>query len=125
MQTVVALGKMTRHFTRVVKTSHGLFPKAFLHESLSTTPAGSNVHLNTTMEGDQLVATRYKYNRRKDLFFISNVGAGGMADGTPYIQRWADDNGNIVTRPYLSTPCSLQLLRAQSSGRQPQPVTTT
>jgi hypothetical protein len=30
--------------------------------------------------------------------FISTLGAGGMADGNPYIQRWADDNGNIVTR---------------------------
>jgi hypothetical protein len=50
------------------------------------------------VEGVQLGATCYKYNRRKVLFFISTFGAGGMADGNPYIQRWADDNGNIVTR---------------------------
>ena len=98
MQAAVALSKMKRHFTGVVKTSHALFPKAFLQESLSTAPAGSRVHLSTTVEGVQLVATGYKYNRRKVLFFISTVGAGGMADGNPYIQRRADDNGNIVTR---------------------------
>jgi hypothetical protein len=39
-----------------------------------------------------------QYNRRKVLFFISVADAGGMPDGNPYIQRWADDNGNIVTR---------------------------
>jgi hypothetical protein len=50
------------------------------------------------VEGVQLVAKGYKYNRRKVLFFISTLGAGGMADGNPYIQRWADDNDNIVTR---------------------------
>jgi hypothetical protein len=30
MHAAVALGKMKRHFTGVVKTSHDLFPKAFL-----------------------------------------------------------------------------------------------
>jgi hypothetical protein len=98
MQAAVALGKMKRHFTGVVKTSHGLFPKAFLQKSLSTALARSKVHLRTTVEGVQLVATCYLYNRRKVLCFISTVGAGGVADGNPYIQRWADDNGNIVTR---------------------------
>jgi hypothetical protein len=29
MQAAVALGKMKRHFTGVVKTSHALFSKAF------------------------------------------------------------------------------------------------
>jgi hypothetical protein len=42
MQAVVALtGKMKRHFTEVVKTSHGLFSKSFLQESMSTAPARS------------------------------------------------------------------------------------
>jgi hypothetical protein len=30
MQAAMALGKMKLHFTGVVKTLHGLFPKAFL-----------------------------------------------------------------------------------------------
>jgi hypothetical protein len=34
----------------------------------------------------------------QSVFLISTVGAGGMANGDPYIQRWADDNGNFVTR---------------------------
>jgi hypothetical protein len=36
--------------------------------------------------------------RREVLCFFSTVRAGGMADGNPYIQRWEDDNANIVTR---------------------------
>jgi hypothetical protein len=91
----VALGKMKRHFTGAMKSSHALFPRAFVQEFMSKAPAGSIVHLSTNVEGVQLVATCYKYNRRKVLFLISTVGAGGMADGNPYIQRWADD---IVTR---------------------------
>jgi hypothetical protein len=91
---------MKRHFTGVVKTSHGLSPKAFLQESLSTAPAWIGVHLNTIVEGVQLVATGYKYNRHKVLFLISTVGAGCMADGNLYTQRWADDNGNIGSRAF-------------------------
>jgi hypothetical protein len=34
MHVVVTLGKMKSHFTGVMKTPRGLFPKAFLQESL-------------------------------------------------------------------------------------------
>jgi hypothetical protein len=105
MHATVALGKMKRHFTGVVKTSHGLFPKAFLQESMYTARARSRIHLSNIVEGVQVVATCYKYNRRKVSLFIFTVGAGGMADGNPYIQRRADDNGNIVTRA-ISRPMS-------------------
>jgi hypothetical protein len=76
-----SLGKMKRHFTGVVKTAHGLFPKAFLQESLSSALAGSRAHIISTMDGVQLVATcknsnnyllvyhrrRLRYGRRQPL----------------------------------------------------------
>jgi hypothetical protein len=39
MHAVVALGKMKRHFTGVVKTSHSLSPKAFISESMPSSYA--------------------------------------------------------------------------------------
>jgi hypothetical protein len=116
---------MKRHFTGVLKTSHVFFPKDFVQKFLSTALARSIVHLSTTGEAVQLMVTCYKCNPRKGLVFISTVGAGGMTDGNPYIQRWADDNGNIVTRATSRPLCRVQLLRAHTSGRQPQPVTPT
>jgi hypothetical protein len=32
------------------------------------------------------------------MFFIFTVGVVGMTRGNPYIQRWADENNNIVAR---------------------------
>jgi hypothetical protein len=123
MQAVVALSKIKRHFAGVMKTSHGLFPKAFLQESLSTAPARSRVHLNTIVEGVQLVATCYKYNRRKVLFL--HYRGGRHSRRQPLHSSLGRRQRQHRYPYYLSTPCSVQLLRAQSSGRQPQPLTTT
>jgi hypothetical protein len=76
---------MKLHFTGVVNTTHGLFQKAFLQESLFSAHARSRAHLISTVDCVQLVSTRYKYSRRKVLFFISTVGDGDMADGNPFI----------------------------------------
>jgi hypothetical protein len=95
---VVALGKMKRHYTGVVNTAHGLFPKAFFQESLSSAHARRRVQRISTVDGVQLVANGYKYCRRNILFFIPTVGDGDMADGSPFIQRWAGESGHITTR---------------------------
>jgi hypothetical protein len=86
MHAVVALGKMDRHFTGVVKTARGLVPKAILQKSVSPAHARRRIHLISTVGGVRLVATSYKYSRRKIPFFISTVGVGDMADGSPFIQ---------------------------------------
>ena len=45
-----------------------------------------------------LVAIGYKYNRRKVLFFIATSGVADILNGDSYVQRWADDHGNLCTR---------------------------
>eukprot|EP00873_Tetraselmis_striata_P019891 jgi/Tetstr1/440155/TSEL_028512.t2 len=104
VKAAVQVGKMGRHFIGVVKTGHGLFPKAFLKSHLASAPAGSMVALSAIVDGVDLMAVGYKYNMRKVLFFVATAGAGALEDGNPYIQRWADDFGNTVTRsiPRLS-----------------------
>jgi hypothetical protein len=97
MHAVVALGKMKRHLSDVMKTAHGLFPKAFLQESLSSAPGRSRVHLISTVDGVQLVAMATS-NVGVKLCFFCAVGDGDMANGSPFIQRWADESGNIATR---------------------------
>eukprot|EP00873_Tetraselmis_striata_P006477 jgi/Tetstr1/426741/TSEL_001678.t1 len=94
----VQVGKMGRHFIGVVKSGHGMFPNAFLKSHLTSAPAGSRVALSAIVDGLDLMALGYKYNMRKVLFFVATAGAGALEDGNPFIQRWADDFGNTVTR---------------------------
>ena len=99
MQTAISLKERGMDFIGVVKTGHSRFPKAFLETELAPHPAGSRLHLSSTIEGVNLVATGYKYNRRKVICFISTQGAASLTDGDAYIQRWADEHGNLCYRP--------------------------
>jgi len=60
---------------------------------------GSKLVLTTNLEGVDLVAMGYKYNKRKVIHFIATAGAANTFDGDdPYMQRWADEYGNICVR---------------------------
>lgn len=84
----VKIGKMSRNFIGVMKTAHGLFPKAFLKSHLTLEPAGSGAALSATVDGVDLVTVVYKYNMRKGLFFVATTaGAGALDNGNPYIER--------------------------------------
>eukprot|EP00873_Tetraselmis_striata_P016042 jgi/Tetstr1/436306/TSEL_025145.t1 len=61
-----------------------------------------------------LVAIGYTYNMRRVLFFLATEGAGGVHDGEPYVQRWADDLNNITTMPILPRPCVVSPYFARS-----------
>ena len=63
-------------------------------------PAGSRLILTANVLGRDLIAIGYKYNRKKKvLFFVRTPGAGSVDEnGERYVQRWADDHGNIITR---------------------------
>eukprot|EP00873_Tetraselmis_striata_P006958 jgi/Tetstr1/427222/TSEL_017410.t1 len=98
VKAAIAVGKTGRHFIGCVKTSHSLYPKAYLESHLKDKPAGSRMVLRSTVEGVGLMAIGYKYNRRRVLFFLATEGAGGVHDGEPYVQCWADDLNNITTR---------------------------
>mmetsp|Transcript_30790 Transcript_30790/g.87072 ORF Transcript_30790/g.87072 Transcript_30790/m.87072 type:complete len:291 (-) Transcript_30790:11-883(-) len=82
-----------------VKTSHANYPKAYMEKVLQPLPAGSRLVMKSTVDGVDLMAIGYKYNRRKVLSFVATLGAGVTTDGEPYIQKWADNHGNVLTRP--------------------------
>jgi hypothetical protein len=61
-------------------------------------PSSSRLVLTTPVDDVKLVAIGYKYNRRKVLFFVATSGVADILNGDPYVQRWADDHGNLCTR---------------------------
>ena len=89
---------MGNEFVGCIKTAHAGFPKKFLEDNLKDKCAGSQLILFNEVDGVELLAIGYKYNKRKVLFFVATVGSGATTEGTPYIQRWADEHGNVLTR---------------------------
>lgn len=100
---VTAMAKAGRHYIGVLKTSHSSYPKSWIMEKMKDYPAGSHLVLETKNDGVDLLAIGYKYNKRKVLCFLATKGAGHMGAGTPYVQRWKDDNNNTQTR-YIARP---------------------
>ena len=94
----MALSKSGHDFIGVIKIGHALFPKQFLQETLGPLPSSSRLVLTATVDDVNLVAIGYKYNRRKVLFFIATSGVADIKNGDPYVQRWADEHGNLCTR---------------------------
>jgi len=83
-----------------VKTNKKGFPKKYIEDNLKYAPGGSSMFLKATdpETGTEMIATGYKYNGRKVLFFVSTVGAGSTTNGEPYIVRYTDIHGNMMTQ---------------------------
>ena len=88
-----------------IKTAHSRFPKKYLEETTKGWPGGSYLVLESTIEGVKLFAVGYKYNQRKCLCFLFNEGASSTEEGTPYIARWVDENGNARQRHVVRPEC--------------------
>jgi hypothetical protein len=97
-QTAAAISKAGYHYVGALKTASACFPKAYLQGVLQPLPAGSQLVTEGTYQDVPLLAIGYKYNRRKVLFFVATRGAGTTTPGDPYVQRWADDHGNLCVR---------------------------
>jgi hypothetical protein len=82
----------------VMKTAHAFHPKDYIQQLLGPLPTGSRIVLRADVEGEDLYAVGYKYNRKKVIFFLCTAGLADLNDEVPFMQRWADDNGNLCTR---------------------------
>ena len=102
-RTVLPGGKKV-HVIAAVKTNHKFYPKADIEELLSKSPAGSRIVLTATIEGVDLVALGYKYNRKKVLCFVTTRGAGSTKDGVPYIQRYSYKKSRQVRQREVARP---------------------
>jgi len=88
-----------------IKNAHALLSKKELESLMDGMPSGLWAELHSTIEGVELVALGYRYNRKKTLFFCATGGAGPTYAGAPYISSYADRYGNQcfreVPRPVL------------------------
>lgn len=65
VKTAVKHRQMGMEFTGSVKTCHARYPKTELQSRLQDRPSGSHAVATATVDGVRLIATGYKYNRRK------------------------------------------------------------
>jgi hypothetical protein len=100
VKTAEAIHEIGHEWIGVVKTSHSLYPKQHLEDTLKTWPGGMNLTLEaTTSKGVKLIAVGYKYNSSKVLCFVATKNAGSTIAGDPYRARFLDDHDNLVSRP--------------------------
>jgi Transposase IS4 len=93
------------NFIGVVKNSHSKYPKVFLEKTMAEWPGGSHLVLETTIDGVDVVAVGYKYNKKRVNCFVFSKGSGHTEPGECYEVKWKDDNGNTrhrdVPRPQV------------------------
>ena len=81
-----------------VKNNFAGFPKEFLEEQLRGMPGGSHLEMTTEVDGVKLIAIGTKYNSKKTQFHLVTEGAGSTLPGRPYVSKFHDELGNVLTR---------------------------
>jgi hypothetical protein len=64
------VSKRGLNFMGVIKTAHAFFPKDHIQQLLGPLPSASRIVLKAVIEGEDLYAVGYTYNRKKVLFFV-------------------------------------------------------
>ena len=103
------------YYIGVVKTNSSKYPKKFIESTMTNWPAGSHLNLETVVDGVPIVATGYKYCRRKVLFFIWSKGAGHTEPGEPYIAKWHDEKSKRCER-WIDRPAVISLYFKHCNG---------
>ena len=88
------------HFTGVIKTAHGRYPKQWLDDFLEPHPGGTSIVLTAQVNSVSPIAIGYKYNRKKAICFVATHGAGSTSNDPkrPYKARFRDGHGNAAQR---------------------------
>ena len=111
-----------------VKMASSGFPKKYLDELLKRHPSGSWVSLSSMVGDVDLVATAYKYNRKRTLKFVSTKGAGRGRPGVPYLARFPQPGSRsgtnlmqrAVPRPELVANCFEKISRVDDHNNDRQ-----
>jgi hypothetical protein len=84
------------HFVMVIKTAHAGYPKKYLEEKMADVPSGNKLVMTATVNGVEVVALAYRYNRKKTLLFLLTKGAGSTAFDPehPYVAKFLDHSGH-------------------------------
>lgn len=54
--------------------------------------------MRTTVDGIVIIALGYNFNSKKTLFFAFPEGCAPTTAGEPYITKWPDEDGNVLSR---------------------------
>ena len=103
------------HVMANIKTNHKYYPQQHIEGLLSDSPAGSKVVLTATVEGVDLVALGYRYNRKKVLCFVMTRGAGTTKNGPPYLQRYPCKRTRQVRQRHVTRPMIITLFFRHSA----------
>ncbi len=80
---------------------HIAFSKKELEEKRKTWPGGMSLVMeSTTSKAVKLIAVGYKYYSSKVLCFVATRNAGSALPGEPYQERFVDNFGNQISRPF-------------------------
>ena len=82
-----------------VKSNSSLYPKDFIKKALDNAPGGVSIVLQGTAPNEvPLIAIGYRYSVKTTLFFIMTSKAGSTKPGAPYLMKYTDGFGNLMTR---------------------------
>jgi hypothetical protein len=81
-----------------IKNSYAGFPMAELEKNLRGAPGGSHLEMRAIIEGITIIALAYNFNSKKTLFFAFAEGCAPTTAGEPYITKWPDEDGNVLSR---------------------------
>ena len=98
VEMAVALSKRGYASIVHIKNSFVGFPKDALEEQLRGMPGGSHLEMRSTIDGVDLIAVGSKFNSKKTCFHLAVDGAAPTTPGEPYVTKWPDEFGNILTR---------------------------
>ena len=98
VKAAVKLGKANMEFIGNIKGSYHSFPKDYIMNTLRNESAGTSILLTATVDGVELQAIGWKFNKKSTQMFVATKYAGSIRNGTPYIQKFPDEFGNVFQR---------------------------
>ena len=81
-----------------IKTNHSGLPKEEVEKLMEDYPSGAHLVLSAKVDEETLYFVGYKYNKKKVLLFLCSENAGSFKEGTPYVAKFPDENGNVQRR---------------------------
>lgn len=95
VELVVAGARKVSVLSHIFKMRIPFFPKKHLEDAMKDAPGGKWLTIESANYGIVILATAYKYNSRKVLFFCASEGASATIDCEPSTTKWPDKHDNM------------------------------
>jgi hypothetical protein len=98
VKSAYAHAKRKKAYIANVANCHGGYPKQWIEDKLKSLTSGSMIFLTAIYQGVPMIATGYKFNRKRTLLYISTRDAGAASNGVAYEAKFPDSHGNLRSR---------------------------